>query len=68
MKFIRRITHKLILWYTRRVAGGDFHTNPYGPEGRYIVCMTEAQYHRYKHLAQDPTHQPARVPMNTTAP
>lgn len=44
---IRKIIHKFILWYTRSCAGGDFHTNPYGVNGRYIVCMNEKQYHEY---------------------
>jgi hypothetical protein len=46
-KFFIRKLHKFILWYTRDCAGGDFHVNPYGFEGRYIVCMNEAQYHHY---------------------
>ena len=33
--------------------GGDHHTGPYGPNGRYVVLMTEEQYHRYTHLARD---------------
>ena len=45
--FIRKYTHKFILWYTDKIAGGDFHTNQYGPMGRYIVCMNETQYHEY---------------------
>jgi hypothetical protein len=44
---MKKIIHKFILWYTARIAGGDFHTNPYGPTGRYIVCMNEKQYHEY---------------------
>ena len=47
MKYVRSIIHKFILWYTSSHCGGDFHTNPYGPQGRYIVCMNEAQYHEY---------------------
>lgn len=46
-KFLIKKLHKFILWYTRDCAGGDFHTNPYGSEGRYIVCMNETQYHNY---------------------
>ncbi len=53
MKFYRKYIHRIILWYTRSICGGDFHTNPYGPSGRYIVCMTEDQYNRYTHLARD---------------
>jgi hypothetical protein len=48
-KFLRKCIHKFILWYTVKIAGGDFHTNPYGPWGRYIVCMNEQQYHGYMH-------------------
>lgn len=37
--------------------GGNHHTGPYGPEGRYIVLMDEGQYHRYTHLARDVEEQ-----------
>jgi hypothetical protein len=44
---MKRIAHKLIQWYLRR-CGGVFHTNPYGPSGRYVVLMDEDQYHRFR--------------------
>lgn len=44
---IKKSIHKFILWYTEVYAGGDFHTNAYGPNGRYIVSMNETQYHEY---------------------
>lgn len=53
MKIFRKYIHGIILWYTEKVCGGDFHTRPYGPSGRYIVCMTETQYSKYTHNARD---------------
>jgi hypothetical protein len=47
IKFI----HTLILWYLAR-CGGAFHTNPYGQAGRYVVAMSDEQYHYYKELAE----------------
>lgn len=46
---MRKIAHKLMQWYLRR-SGGAFHTNPYGPAGRYVVLMNEDQYHRYRQI------------------
>lgn len=47
MRLARRITHEIIQWYLRR-SGGAFHTNPYGPSGRYVVLMNENQYHQFR--------------------
>lgn len=41
------LLHKAIVWYLRR-CGAAFHCFPYGPEGRYVVLMTEGQFHRWK--------------------
>lgn len=57
MKTIQRITHQVIQWYLRR-SGGAFHTNPYGPSGRYVVLMSEDQYHRFK---QAEPYQPPTI-------
>jgi deoxyribodipyrimidine photolyase-like uncharacterized protein len=53
MRYIRKPIHRFILWYTEKVCGGDFHTKPYGPSGRYIVSMNDSQYNRYTHNARD---------------
>lgn len=47
----KTLVHGLIGWYLRR-CGGAFHRNAYGPAGRYVVEMTERQYHRYTHVAR----------------
>jgi len=44
---IRRIIHRLIERYLRR-CGGSFHTRPYGACGRYVVLMTEEEYHYFQ--------------------
>lgn len=46
-RILRRMIHKTILWYVNRV-GGAFHVNAYGPDGRYIVALSEGAYHRTK--------------------
>jgi len=40
---IKRLIHKLITWYLRRV-GGAFHHEMHG-SGRYIAILTEEQWH-----------------------
>lgn len=42
---LRKLWHRIILWYIEDVAGGAFHTKPYGPDGRYIVSVTDEEYH-----------------------
>jgi hypothetical protein len=49
----RRPLHIFYRWYLRESCGGDHHVGPYGPDGRYIVLMTEAQYNRYTRFARD---------------
>lgn len=44
---MRRLIHKAIQWYLRR-SGGAFHTNEYGPSGRYVVLLNEDQYHAFR--------------------
>ena len=41
---MRHAIHKLICWYLRRCAGA-FHCYNYGATGRYVVLMTDDQYH-----------------------
>lgn len=53
---LRHLIHKLIAWYLRRV-GGACHVYPYGPQGRYIVLMTDREYHDYTTLAQGLSEQ-----------
>jgi hypothetical protein len=38
--------HGAICWYLRRCAGA-FHHMQYGPDGKYVVLMSDEQYHRY---------------------
>jgi len=44
---IRWAWHRLIVRYLRR-CGSAFHHNPYGERGRYVVLMTEGEYHRFQ--------------------
>ena len=44
---IKYLIHSAILWYINRV-GGAFHTNVYGPEGCYIVAMSDVEYDSFK--------------------
>lgn len=44
---MRGLIHKMIVWYLRR-CWGAFHAYPYGPEGRYVVLMTDGQFGRWK--------------------
>ena len=46
-KFMRHLIHKLICWYLRRCAGA-FHCYNYGAAGRYVVLMTDDQYHAHQ--------------------
>lgn len=41
---MRHLLHKAICWYLRRCAGA-FHCYNYGEAGRYVVLMTDEQYH-----------------------
>jgi len=41
---MRHLLHKAICWYLRRCAGA-FHCYNYGVTGRYVVLMTDEQYH-----------------------
>ncbi len=41
----------LVVAYVRR--NGPIHTGPYGVDGRYIVMMTDAEYHRHVHAIAD---------------
>lgn len=52
MNIMRSMLHKFYRWYLDRICGGSHHTGPYGENGRYIVLMTERQYHRYSHLSR----------------
>ena len=47
---MRHFLHKLIIWHLHRCAGA-FHAYPYGERGRYVVLMTDSDYHYYKTLA-----------------
>lgn len=42
---MRYLLHAFICWYLERV--NCFHHFPYGPRGRYVVIMSENQYHRW---------------------
>lgn len=42
---MRHLIHKIICWYLRK-CGGAFHCYQYGPEGRYVVLMTDDDYSR----------------------
>lgn len=57
---MKRLIHKAIQWYLRR-CGGVFHTNPYGPSGRYVVLMNEYQYHEFSHAFLNAPPRPAMV-------
>jgi len=46
---MRHLIHKIVVWYLRRCAGA-FHAYPYGPTGRYVVLMTDWQYHIWKQV------------------
>lgn len=41
---MRHLLHKIICWYLRRCSGA-FHCYHYGDAGRYVVLMTDVQYH-----------------------
>lgn len=43
---MRKVWHRLMVWYLRR-CGSAFHTFPYGSRGRYVVLMSEAEYHDF---------------------
>jgi hypothetical protein len=42
---IRHLVHGLVAWYLKR--NGTFHVYPYGPDGRYVVLMSESEYHQW---------------------
>lgn len=46
---MRHLIHKLIVWYLRKCAG-VFHAYPYGRSGRYVMLMTDEQYHQWTSL------------------
>lgn len=45
---MKRIIHKAIVWYLKKVRE-SFHTGAYGDDGRYVVLMTEVEYHQFMH-------------------
>ncbi|WP_166626865.1 hypothetical protein [Jeotgalicoccus sp. S0W5] len=49
LKTIKRFVHSFIVWYLFK-CGGAFHHGKYDSgEGKYVVIMTEKDYHNYTH-------------------
>lgn len=44
---MRRLIHALIVRYLKS-CWGSFHHGRYGPEGQYVVLMTDDGYHQYR--------------------
>jgi hypothetical protein len=49
---MRRWLHRAIVWYLHR-CWGSFHVNEYGPQGRYVVLMSEGQYRAFQDRLND---------------
>lgn len=45
---MKKLIHKLILWYVVKKCGGTFHTGPYGENGFYIKAFTDKEYGEYQ--------------------
>ena len=56
---MRHMIHKVICWYLR-CCGGAFHCYNYGPSGRYVAVMTEAEY-AHHNKGKNETHQPHQI-------
>ena len=52
MKKLRRLPHSFIMrfiaWYIAEKCGCASHVYEYGPNGRYVVIMSEEQYHNFR--------------------
>ena len=53
---VRHLVHGFISWYLNRV-GRAFHVHPYGNLGRYVVIMTEGQYHEFREKVSWPSEK-----------
>jgi hypothetical protein len=58
-KFLHSIIVNFISWYLREKCGYAVHNYPYGKRGRYIVMITENQYHEFRQLVEWPAEKPA---------
>ena len=58
--WLRRIIHYAIAQYVARCRGA-FHVHPYGASGRYIVMMTEQQYHDWRNRKPTSAAEQARA-------
>lgn len=48
MRYIQKYIHKRVIRFIARFVekcGGAFHCRAYGPDGRYVVIMSEQEYH-----------------------
>lgn len=48
---MKHLWHKIIVWYLRH-CWGAFHCYPYGEGGKYVVLMSDADYHTYKNYSE----------------
>lgn len=58
---IRSFIHGFISWYLNRV-GRAFHVHPWGIRGRYVVIMTESQYHEFREKVFWPSEKAVEQP------
>lgn len=50
MRYIQKYIHKRVIRFIARFVekcGGAFHCRAYGPDGRYVVIMSEQEYHLF---------------------
>lgn len=52
MDLYRKIVHTLIVRYLNS-CGCAFHHGEYGPDGKYVVLMSDRKYYEYQNM-QDP--------------
>jgi hypothetical protein len=45
---INSLIIKFIVWFLENRCGGAFHCRPYGELGRYVVIMTDKEYHDFQ--------------------
>jgi hypothetical protein len=57
-RFLHSVIVNFISWYLRNKCGYAVHSYPYGKRGRYIVMMTENQYHDFRERVEWPAEAP----------
>lgn len=48
MSILHHYIVKFILWYLTKKCGGASHVRKYGVDGRYLVVMSDLEYHSFK--------------------